>query len=72
MKEDEMTIDNAVLSFAGLVVLTGLALGWLVSPWWLLLTAFAGLNMMQAGFTGVCPAALIFRQLGLKPGCAFK
>ncbi len=67
-----MTIDNAVLSFAGLVVLTSLALGWFVSPWWLLLTAFAGANMVQAGFTGVCPAAMIFRLVGLKPGCAFK
>jgi hypothetical protein len=66
-----MTIDNAVLSFAGVVVLLGLTLGWFVSPWWLLLTAFAGLNMLQAGFTGFCPAAMIFRRLGLKPGCAF-
>jgi hypothetical protein len=66
-----MTIDNAVLSFAGAVVLSGLVLGWLVSPWWWLLTAFAGLNMLQAGFTGFCPAAKIFRWLGLKPGCAF-
>jgi hypothetical protein len=41
-----MTLDNAVLSFAGSVVLVGLALGWLVSPWWLLLVAFAGLNML--------------------------
>ncbi len=66
-----MTIDNAVLSFAGAVVLVGLALGWFVSPYWLLLTAFAGANMLQAGFTGFCPAAMIFRKLGLKPGCAF-
>ena len=66
-----MTIDSAVLSFAGAVVLLGLALGWFVSPWWLLLAAFAGLNMVQAGFTGFCPAAMIFRWLGLKPGCAF-
>ena len=67
-----MNIDNAVLSFAGLVVLVGLALGWFVSPWGYLLTAFAGLNMMQAGITGFCPAAMIFRAIGLKPGCAFK
>jgi len=66
-----MSIDNAVLSFAGVVVLTGLVLGWFVSPWWFLLTAFAGLNMLQAGFTGVCPAAMIFKRLGLKAGCAF-
>jgi hypothetical protein len=66
-----MTIDNAVLSFAGVVVLAGLALGWLVNPWWLLLAAFAGLNLFQAGFTGFCPAALVFKRLGLKAGCAF-
>jgi hypothetical protein len=66
-----MTIDNAVLSFAGIVVLAGLALGWFVSPWWFLLAAFAGLNLLQAGFTGFCPAAMIFRRLGLRSGCAF-
>ncbi len=66
-----MTIDNAVLSFAGLVVLAGVGLGWFVSPWWLLLAAFAGANLLQAGLTGFCPAAMLFRRLGLKPGCAF-
>jgi hypothetical protein len=67
-----MTIDNAVLSFAGVVVLAGLGLGWFVSPWWLLLSTFAGLNMLQAGFTGFCPAAMLFRALGLRPGAAFR
>jgi hypothetical protein len=66
-----MNIDRAVLAFAGMVVLVSLALGWLVSPYWLLLTAFAGLNMLQASFTGFCPAAIVFRKLGLKTGCAF-
>lgn len=67
-----MNIDRAVLAFAGLVVLAGLLLGWLVSPWWLLLSAFAGLNMFQAAFTGFCPAAMVFRRLGLRPGEAFR
>jgi hypothetical protein len=66
-----MTIDSAVMSFAGVVVLAGLGFGWFFSPWWFLLTAFAGLNMLQAGFTGFCPAAMAFRRLGLKPGNAF-
>ena len=66
-----MTIDRAVFLFAGLVVLTGLALGWLFNPWWLLLPAFAGVNMIQAQFTGFCPAAMVFKKLGLKPGPAF-
>ncbi|MES2293962.1 MAG: DUF2892 domain-containing protein [Pseudomonadota bacterium] len=67
-----MNIDRAVLAFAGLVVLAGLLLGWFVSPWWLLLSAFAGLNMFQAAFTGFCPAAMVFRRLGLRPGEAFR
>lgn len=67
-----MTIDKAVLSFAGLVVLAGLLLGWLASPYFYLLSAFAGLNLVQAGITGFCPAAMIFKRLGLKPGCAFR
>ena len=66
-----MNIDKAVLVMAGTVVLTGLALGTFVSPWWYLLSAFAGLNMFQAGLTGFCPAAFFFKKLGLKPGVAF-
>lgn len=66
-----MTLDQAVLAFAGCVVLASLALGWFVSPWWLLLTAFAGLNMLQAAFTGFCPAAILLRRLGVRPGNAF-
>jgi hypothetical protein len=66
-----MNIDRAVLGFAGLVVLLGLALGYFVAPYWYLLTAFAGLNMIQAAFTGFCPAAIVFRKLGLRSGNAF-
>jgi hypothetical protein len=66
-----MTLDRAVLVFAGLVVLTGVTLGYFVSPWWLLLSAFAGANMIQSAFTGFCPAAIVFRKLGVKPGRAF-
>lgn len=67
-----MTLDRAVLMFAGVVVLASLALGHFVSPWWLLLTAFAGVNMIQASVTGFCPAALIFKLFGIKEGCAFR
>jgi hypothetical protein len=66
-----MNIDKAVLAFAGCVVLLSLALGWLVTPYWFLLTAFAGLNMLQAAFTGFCPAAMVFKKLGLHGGNAF-
>jgi hypothetical protein len=67
-----MTIDRAVLIFAGFIVLLSVTLSLLVSPWWLALTAFAGVNMIQSAFTGFCPAAIVFRKLGLAPGVAFK
>ena len=66
-----MNVDRAVLSFAGFVVLLGLVLGFMVNPYWFLLTAFAGLNMIQAAFTGFCPAAIVFKKLGVRSGCAF-
>jgi len=44
----------------------------LVSPWWLLLTAFVGLNLLQSSVTGFCPAAMVFRRAGLTSGCAFR
>ena len=67
-----MQIDNAVFALAGTMILASLALGHFVSPWFLLFTAFVGLNLLQAAFTGFCPAAMIFKKLGLKSGCAFK
>lgn len=66
-----MNVDRAVFVFAGCVVLLGIVLSILISPWWLALSAFAGLNMIQAAFTGFCPAALAFKALGLAPGTAF-
>jgi len=64
-----MTVNNAVLAMAGAMVLISAILVWLVSPYWLILTAFVGLNMFQSAFTGVCPAAAIFKKLGLKTSC---
>ena len=67
-----MNIDRAVMAFAGVMVLASLALAHFVSPLWLWLTAFVGLNLLQASITGFCPAARVFRKLGLASGCAFK
>lgn len=66
-----MNVDRAVMTLAGSMVLASLSLAWLVSPYWLLLTAFVGANLLQASFTGFCPAAIVFRKLGLKGGPAF-
>jgi hypothetical protein len=66
-----MTIDRVIFAWAGFVVLLSLGLGYLVSPYWYLLTAFAGANMFQASFTGFCPLAHFLRKLGFKSGPAF-
>ncbi len=70
-KEYDMSVDRAVMAFAGFIVLVSLNLGYFISPWWFLLTAFAGLNLMQASVTGFCPAAIVFKKLGVKSGVAF-
>ena len=67
-----MTLDRAVLMFAGFVVLLGITLSLLVHPWWLAPSAFAGFNLIQSSFTGFCPAAIVFRKLGIQSGVAFK
>jgi hypothetical protein len=66
-----MSIDRMVFAFAGAMILLSLALSHLFTPYWLLLTGFVGLNMLQAAFTGFCPLALILKKLGAKPGAAF-
>jgi hypothetical protein len=67
-----MNMDRLVLAFAGVMVLASLALAHYVSPQWLWLTAFVGANLLQASFTGFCPAAKIFKALGAREGCAFR
>lgn len=67
-----MNIDRAVFAFAGIVVLAGIGLALTIDMRWLGLSAFAGLNMLQAAFTGFCPAAKIFKAAGLKAGEAFR
>ena len=67
-----MNIDRAVMAFAGFVVLLGTVLSLTVNVWWIALAFFAGANMVQASFTGFCPAARIFRALGVRSGQAFR
>jgi len=66
-----MSIDRIVLAFAGSMIVLSLALGYLVSPYWLALAAFVGLNLLQSAFTGFCPLAVILKKLGVSPGAAF-
>ncbi|MER2534084.1 MAG: DUF2892 domain-containing protein [Rhizobiaceae bacterium] len=66
-----MTVDRSVLAFAGVMVLLSVALTLWVSPLFVWLTVFIGANLVQSAFTGFCPAAIVFRRLGIKSGCAF-
>jgi hypothetical protein len=65
-----MTIERYLRLFAGLFILASLALGYWVSPWFYLFTAFVGLNLFQSGFTNWCPMMAILRAAGVeRPNC---
>ena len=59
-----MKIESFVRLMAGTVVLLGLVLAHFVNHGWLLLTAFAGLNLLQSAFTGFCPPVIVLTKLG--------
>ena len=67
-----MSIDTAVLRFAGVMVLLSVVLTAYVSSLFVWFTVFIGLNLLQSSFTGFCPAAMAFRAMGVKKGCAFE
>ena len=60
-----MCNDMVIRRFAGAFILVSAALAWLVSPWWLLFTAFVGLNLFQSSFTDFCPLKKILGFLRL-------
>ena len=60
-----MTLDRKIRIIAGTFVLLSLALAQWVSPWWLLFTAFVGINLFQSGLTGWCLMEDILRRTGI-------
>lgn len=62
-----MRMENRIRILAGTFVLTGLALGHFANPWWLLLSAFVGVNLIQSALTGFCPAEMILRRIFPEP-----
>lgn len=66
-----MSIDRIVLAFAGSMIIVSLLLSYFVSPYWLALAAFVGVNLFQAAFTGFCPLAFILKRAGVRTGVAF-
>ncbi len=59
-----MKTENLIRILAGSMTLLSVALTHFLSPWWLLLTCFVGLNLIQSAFTGFCPPTLVLRKLG--------
>lgn len=66
-----MSLDRAVMAFAGVMILVSVLLTMYVSPLWVWFTVFIGANLIQSAFTGFCPAAIIFKKLGIQSGTAF-
>ena len=69
--EKRLTLDGAVLAYADCFVRATLRLCWMLHPAWLVLAAFAGVNMVQPAFAGIRPAAMLVHRPGLDPGAAF-
>lgn len=66
-----MTVERGLRLMAGVMVLLSVGLAYFFSPYWLWLTVFVGLNLLQSAFTNWCPAVAILRGMGLKQtGCA--
>ncbi len=61
-----MTLDHTIRPIAGTFILASLALGWWVSPWWFLFTAFVGANLIQSSFTQWCPMEDILKATAFK------
>jgi hypothetical protein len=61
-----MTVERALLVFAGSMVLLSVLLTYYVHPTFVWLTLFVGVNMIQSAFTGFCPAVMVMKKLGLK------
>jgi hypothetical protein len=61
-----MTVERGLRLMAGMMVLLSLSLAYFISPYWLWLTVFVGLNLLQSAFTNWCPAVAILRAIGLK------
>lgn len=61
----KMTIEKYIRILAGSFILISLALAIWVSPWWLIWTAFVGVNLIQSAFTNWCPAEMLLKKLGV-------
>ena len=64
-----MTIEKWIRIIAGSFILISVALTVWVSEWWLLFTAFVGVNLIQSSLTGWCLMAKLLKKLGVQEDC---
>jgi hypothetical protein len=55
-------LERVLFALAGTVTLLSAALAAVVSPWFLLLTAFVGINQWLYVVVGACPASVVLRR----------
>ncbi len=65
-----MDVNSWLRAIAGTFILMSVALGWFVSPYFYLFTAFVGLNLLQSAFSGWCPMMTILRKAGVPEVCS--
>ena len=68
-KQSRWPLERVLFAMAGTGVLLGVLLAAVVSPWFLLLAAFVGLNQWLLVVFGVCPASLVLSRIGIAPQC---
>ena len=56
-------LERVLFALAGTMTLLSAALAALISPWFLLLTAFVGANQLLYVLVGACPASLALGRL---------
>jgi hypothetical protein len=61
-----MTMHQYLRPIAGFFVMLSVALGYWMSPYWFLFTAFVGLNLFQSAFSDWCPMITFLKKLGVK------
>ncbi|MBU0690762.1 DUF2892 domain-containing protein [bacterium] len=62
-----MRVEEALRLMGGTIMLLGIALSYWINPWWLLLSVFVALNLIQSAFSKWCPAMIFLKKFGLKP-----
>ena len=63
-----MTTENIIRVLAGSMILISVSLAHFISPWWLIMTCFVGVNLIQSAFTGFCPAGIVLKKMGVGSG----